>query len=317
MADDAKLKSIHDVLTANEDGSDPTDQNGASEYIAHNRRPKQTAPGVIEVQPRKFFYDAQLARLLVQIGTKIFGGYEVISGFQRDGKVRLKDVPVVYGGISRVVSQFFGAMSENVVVSLPMMSYTVAGMSRKTNEIRDPQQTQQFVVRYRARDPDGNLLVNQPGRLVVIERLMPVPYEMEVNLQIWSSNTDQLMQMVEQFCAVFNPDLEIALSDSPLDWTSPTRILFRGDVNFQEINVEQNPDPMQIATLTFNTTLRLSLPVRVYDADLIHEIDVNIRDLQDYEFMYFGDNLEIGSMPLLDNMIIRASPQEIIDHGDQ
>lgn len=317
MSDDnAKLKSVHDVLTANEDGSDPANLNGESQYIAHNRR-VQKPSGEITVPQRKFFYDAQIARLLVQIGTKIFGGYQVISGFQTDGRVRLKDVPVVYGGQSRVVAQFFGGLSDNVVVSLPIMSYTVTSLTRKINEIRDPQQTQQFVVRARARDADGNLLVNQPAKLIVIERLMPVPYEMEIDLQIWSNNTDQLHQMAEQICAVFNPDLELAISDSRLDWTSPTRVLFKGSVQFGEIIPDQSPDPMQIATLQFSTTTRISLPVRVFDASLIHEIDVNIRELEDFSFFYFGDNIEIADMPFLDRMVIRATPQEILDHNGQ
>ena len=317
--DNAKLRSIHDVLTDHEDGSDPANVNGESQYIAHNRRARTPAgdANTVSVNARKFFYDAQIARLLIQIGSKVFGGYQVISGFQTDGLVRLKNVPVVFGGQSRVVSQFFGGASDNTVVSLPIMSYTVNTLSRKVAEIRDPQQTQQFVVRYRARDPDGNLLVNEPAKLIVVERLMPVPYEMELELHIWSSNTDQLYQLVEQFCAVFNPDLEIAISDSPLDWTSPTRILFNGNVQFTEATPDQNPDPTQIAILQFSTTVRLALPVRVYDATLIHEIDVNIRELEDFGFFYYGQNIEIANMPLLDKLMIQATPQEIVDHNNQ
>ncbi len=317
--DNAKLRSIHDVLTEREDGSDPANLNGKSQYIAHNRRTPTPAGGTntISINARKFFYDAQIARLLIQLGTKVFGGYQVISGFQTDGKIRMKDVPVMFGGQSRVVAQLFNGLSDNVVVSLPIMSYTVTNITRKVSEVRNPQQTQQFVVRYRARDPDGNLLVNQPGKYIVVERLMPVPFEMDLELHIWSSNTDQLFQMVEQLCAVFNPDLELAISDSPLDWTSPTRILFKGGVQFNEVTPAQNPDPTQIAVMNFSTTIRLALPVRVYDASLIHEIDVNIRELEDFAFYYFGENLEIANMPLLDRLIIQATPQEIVDHNNQ
>lgn len=269
------------------------------------------------VERRKFFYDAQVARLLTQIGAKCFGGYQVITGYQTDGKVRLVDVPLIYGSLSRVDAQLFGGGSENVVPRLPIMSYTMTSMSRKGSEIRDPQGVQQHVVRYRARDPDGNLLVNQPGKLIVIERLMPVPYDVSLSLAIWPSNVDQQMQLVEQIGSEFNPDHQIMLSNSPLDWTSPTTVLFDGKFQYDEVIHVENPDPQPITIMNFTTTLYLSLPVRVYDATLIHEIDVDIHELEDFGFFYYGENIEIPDMPTLANLVIKATEEEILDHGNQ
>lgn len=310
-----KRRSVHDVLTDREDNSDPTDLNGPSPYTAHSSRRTSTH----RVKPRKFFYDAQIARLMTQIGVKCFGGYQVMTGLQEDGAVRLKDVPVVYGGWDRVASQLAGGISDNVVPSLPIISYTLTSMTRKLAEIRDPMEVQQYVVRMRARDPDGNLLVNQPGKYIVIERYMPVPYDIDVDVAIWSSNTDQLMQLIEQFGTAFNPDLEVGVSESPLDWTSPTRLLFKNTIQFSEeaITPSAKLDPMRVAQMQFSTTARLSLPVRVYDAALIHEIDVNVRELEDWGYFYFGDNIDIATMPLLDNLRIEATPQEIVDHNNQ
>jgi hypothetical protein len=271
----------------------------------------------MEVERRKFFYDAQIARTLIQIGAKCFGGYQVVSGFQTAGKLRLINVAVLFGSSSRVNAQLFGGGSDNVVPRLPIMSYTITSMVRKLEEIRDPQSVNRQVIRYRARDPDGNLLVNQPGKIMVVERAMPVPYDIEMDLAIWPSNYDQMIQIIEQICSVFNPDLEIAISNSPLDWTSPTRVLYQGQVQFEEIIQAENPDPQQIARLQFKTTVRLSLPVRVYDASLIHQVDLNIHEIEDIGFFYFGDNLEVPNMPTLDRLEIRATTQDIEDAGDQ
>jgi hypothetical protein len=272
---------------------------------------------MVEVERRKFFYDAQIARAIIQIGQKCFGGYQVMTGYQTDGNVRMIDVPVVFGSMSRVVAQLFGGGGDNVVPRLPVMSYTITAMKRKLDEIRDPYSVVQQLVRLRARDADGNLLVNQPGKIVVVESAMPVPFDVELELAIWPSNYDQMMQLVEQITAVFNPDQEIMLSNSPLDWTSPTRVLFAGNVAFEEVIQAENPDPQQICRMQFTTTVRISLPVRVYDADLIHKIDVNIREMDDLGFFYFGDNLEVVDMPLLDSMEIKAKPKEIEEAGDQ
>jgi hypothetical protein len=271
----------------------------------------------LEVPRRKFFYSSHIARTLIQIGAKCFGGYQVISGYQTDGNLRLIDVPVLFGSLSRVASQLFGGGGDNVVPKLPIMSYTISSMQRKLEEIRDPQSVSRQIVRLRARDPDGNLIPNAPGRIIVVESAMPVPYDIGLDLAIWPSNYDQMIQLVEQLCAVFNPDLEIAISNSPLDWTSPTRVLYQGQVQFEEIIQSENPDPQQIARMQFKTTVRLSLPVRVYDAELIHEVDVNIREMEDFGFFYFGDNFNVVDMPTLDQMQIKASPTDVETTGGQ
>lgn len=270
-----------------------------------------------EVPRRKFFYDAHIARTLIQIGRKCFGGYQVVSGYQTDGKVRLISVPVVYGSMSRTVANLFSGGSDNAVPKLPIMSYTIGAMQRKLSEVRDPQSTVQQLVRYRAKDADGNFLVNTPGKIMVVESAMPVPYEMDLELAIWPSNSDQLMQLIEQICAVFNPDQEIAISNAPLDWTSPISVIFSGSVQFEEVVVGENPDPQQIARLSFKATIRLSLPIRVYEPNLIHQVDVNIHELEDLSFYYYGDNLEVVNMPTLDKLEIRASDAEIEEAGDE
>lgn len=271
----------------------------------------------VQVARKPFFYDAQIARVLIQVGAKCFAGYSVVSGMQVDGKVRFTDVPLIFSGYSRVVQQLFGGISDNVVMKLPMMSYALNSLQRKDAEIRDPKHIQQYVIKMRKRDPDGNLLINEPGELIVVERYMPVPYEMDIELVIWASNYDQLQQLVERITSEFNPDQEIQISDSPADWTSPTRILFNGQALYDEVSPSEKPDPTLIARMSFVVTARLSLPARVYDAALIHNIDVNIRELEDFGYLYFGDNIDLANMPMLDGLRIVATPQQIVDHEGQ
>ena len=49
---------------------------------------------------------------------------------------------------------------------------------------------------------------------------MPTPYNLTVNVDIWSSNTDQKLQILEQILMLFNPSLEIQTTDNYVDWTS-------------------------------------------------------------------------------------------------
>jgi len=218
---------------------------------------------------------------------------------------------------SRVTEQLFGGISDNTILKMPIMSYSLNSLQRKLSEIRDPRAIQQYKVRVRKRDADGNLLINEPGEYLIVERYMPVPYEMDIDLAIWASNYDQLNQLIEQIGSQFNPDLEFSISDAALDWTSPTRILHAGAFRYQEVAPSEKPDPAMVARAEFVVTTRLSLPARVYDATLIHEIDVNIRELEDHAYYYFGDNLDIPQMPTLDKLVVLATPQQIVEHGGQ
>lgn len=271
----------------------------------------------VAVERKKFFYDAQIARVLIQVGAKCFGGWQVMSGYQTDGNIRFVDVPLVFAGWSRVAQQLIEGASDNAVMRVPIMSYSLNSLTRKTPEVRDPKNIQQYVIRIRKRDPDGNLLVNEPGELIVVERYMPVPYLMDIELSIWTSNYDQMMQLIEQVGSGFNPDQEFSISNSAADWTSPTSVLHGGQFRLDDNVISENPDGTLVCRVPFTVTARLSLPARVYDATLIHEIDVNIREMEDFGYEYFGSNIDLPQYPRLDKLTIIATEQQIIDHEGQ
>ena len=43
---------------------------------------------------------------------------------------------------------------------------------------------------------------------------------MRLNADIWTSNTDQKLQLLEQILVLFNPSLEMQTTDNFIDWTS-------------------------------------------------------------------------------------------------
>ena len=62
--------------------------------------------------------------------------------------------------------------------------------------------------------------LNMQGKNYTVERLMPTPYNLSINADIWSTNTDQKLQILEQILMLFNPSLEIQTTDNFVDWTS-------------------------------------------------------------------------------------------------
>ncbi|RKZ77873.1 MAG: hypothetical protein DRQ35_06900, partial [Gammaproteobacteria bacterium] len=150
-----------------------------------------------------------------------------------------------------------------------------------------------------------NLLINQAGKKTTVERYQPVPYQMELSLSIWGSNKDQGLQIVEQICTVFNPDMDIQLSNSLSDWTFLTTLLFDGEVQMEKaVPSGTDIDPLDIYTLTFNTNIWLSPPAKVYETKHIYEIHIPIKEIE--------EGLDFDEYQEIDGLIIRADDEDII-----
>jgi hypothetical protein len=129
-------------------------------------------------------------------------------------------------------------------------------------------------------DPDTGMYGTSQGDSYTIERLMPVPYKLTVKLDIWTSNTEQKMQIIEQLAVLFNPSLEIQSTDNYIDWTSLTYVQLT-DVLWSSRSVPAGPDePIDIATLTFEMPIWISAPAKVKRLGVIQKFIGNIYDEQ-------------------------------------
>ena len=259
----------------------------------------------LSIKNKPFFNDAQIKRMLVQL-MSAFAGYRVRTGYQRDGKQRMLSVPIIYGDPSNVFSYSINGGSDNTMPTLPMMSLYMTSLKRKDAWLRQPQHWERFRYTERARDADGNLLVNVPGKKMIVERFMPVPFDLGFEVSIWASNNDQGYQVVEQILAVFGDSMEVQLSNSPADWAFLTDIFFSGDVQFEKaianIGGAANPDPMYLYTLPFSTVIWISAPVKVYEAKPIYHIHVPIFELE--------DEFDFDTATPLDGITIHAEDED-------
>lgn len=253
---------------------------------------------------KPFFYDAQLKRLLVQI-MSLFSGYQVRTGVQRDGKHRFLDVPIIYGDMDRTAGYILQGGSENVMAYIPIMSLIMTSMRQKAEWRQNPQHFEKFTYVERDMTPDGQVIPNSPGKKKTVERFQPVPYDIQIDLSIWASNYDQGYQLVEQICTVFNPDMDLQLSNSPADWTFLTSMLFQGDVRMEKaVPSGTDIDPLYTFGLSFDTVIWLSPPAKVYDTTYIYEINVPIKEIE--------EGLDFDSFETLDGVVIKADADDII-----
>jgi hypothetical protein len=212
------------------------------------------------------FYDGQIRRYITQI-------VRLMSNFSyKDGKGNLTTIPVMYGDLTRQVANIIRENSENKIPSAPRMAVYITGIEQDLNRMADSSYVNKLNIRERAYDANGQEYLNTEGKNYTVERLMPTPYQLSVNVDIWSSNTDQKLQILEQILMLFNPSLEIQTTDNYIDWTSLSVVNLTG-VTFSSRSIPSGVDSeIDIATLNFQTPIWISPPVKVKRLGVITQI---------------------------------------------
>ena len=94
--------------------------------------------------------------------------------------------------------------------------------------------------------------------LRILEKLI-----LRINADIWASNTDQKLQLLEQILVLFNPSLEMQTTDNFVDWTSITAIHLES-VQWSSRSTPVGIDSeIDIASLTFSVPIYISPPTKV------------------------------------------------------
>lgn len=233
----------------------------------------------------QFFYDGQIRRYITQI-------VRLMSNFAyKDGKGNLTTIPVMYGDLTRQVAHIIRDNSENKIPSAPRMAVYITSLEMDRSRTADASYVSKLHVRERAFDENNEEYLNVQGANYTVERLMPTPYTLGVNVDIWSTNTDQKLQILEQILMLFNPSLEIQTTDNYVDWTSLTVLDLNG-ITFSSRGIPTGTESeIDIATLQFTTPIFISPPTKVKKLGVITKIITSIFNEQ-------TGNIDLGlSMP--------------------
>ena len=218
------------------------------------------------------FYDGQIRRYTTQM-------MRILSNFPvKDGKGATKDVPVTYGDLTRQVANIIRENSENKLPSAPRIAVYLTGLELDRDRLTDATYTRSVNIRERAYDEENNEYLNYQGKNYTVERLIPTPYMMRVNADIWASNTDQKLQILEQILVLFNPSLEMQTTDNFIDWTSITVVNLE-NVQWSNRSIPVGVDSeIDIATLTFSIPIYISPPTKVKKMGVITNIITSMFD---------------------------------------
>lgn len=229
-------------------------------------------------QQTMFFFDEQLRRFLLQFA-RIFSNFAVEYGRNEEGTNHtLVRVPVRYGDSSRQAQTVLQNNSASFLNSCPLMTFYITDLKYDRPRIQDPTFVSNISVRQRTYDQATDSYETTQGNAFTIERLMPVPYKLTVKLDIWTSNTNQKMQILEQILVLFNPALEIQSTDNYIDWTSLT-VCELDDVQWTNKTIPVGgTDTVDISTLTFTLPIWISSPAKVKKLGVVERIIASIFD---------------------------------------
>jgi len=225
-----------------------------------------------------FFYDEQIRRFLLQF-TRIFSNFQVEYGRNEEGTAHtLVRVPIRYGDSSRQVQTIIQNNSANFMTSVPMMSFYISGLDYDRPRMQEPYFVSKIAVRQRTFDDSTQTYETTQGNAFTIERLMPVPYKLTLKLDIWTSNTNQKFQLIEQIAVLFNPALEIQSTDNYIDWTSLSVVQLESTQwTSRSVPVGTN-DAIDVTTMTFSLPIWISSPAKVKKLGVVERIIASIYD---------------------------------------
>jgi len=222
------------------------------------------------------FYEGQVRKFLTQF-IRILSNFSVETGKGADGQVQLRAVPVTYGDPTRQVANIIRNNSENALAYAPKIACYIRELNYDRDRMQNPYHIEKQNLRERDIGADGNY-TNQLGAGYTIEKVMPSPFRLEVTADIWTTNTDQKLQIMEQILYLFNPDFEIQKSDNYIDWTSLSYVELTG-TNFSSRTIPVGADSeIDVATMTFSMPIWLSPPVKVKKLGVIQKIIMSIYD---------------------------------------
>jgi hypothetical protein len=105
---------------------------------------------------------------------------------------------------------------------------------------------------------------------------MPTPFTLQMTADIWTTNVDQKLQILEQLLVLFNPSMEIQTNSNFIDWTSLSLVELTGMV-FSSRSIPQGLEQdIDVATLNFSSPIWLTTPAKVKKLGIITQIITNM-----------------------------------------
>ena len=201
----------------------------------------------------------------------------LMSNFSwKDSSGKLSQIPVMYGDPSRQASALLKKNTENVMPTAPFIACYIKGLEYDQTRLQDPTFVSKVQIREREFDETTGQYLNTQGLGYTVERIMPSPYKLTFVADLWTTNTEQKLQIFEQIAYLFNPSLELQTTDNFIDWTSLT-VLQLESTSWTSRQIPQGVDQnIDIMNMTFTTPIWITPPAKVMKMGVITKIIANV-----------------------------------------
>lgn len=224
---------------------------------------------------QNYFYDQQIRRWLLQF-MRLFGGFSVQMGKDANGLDNYHQVPVRYGDTTRMSQHIMRKNSENTILSVPAISCYIAELLPNAERRMTPSFEDSVQIFEKQYDAAANSYQDQVGETYTLERHAPIPFDLTINVDVWTSNTEQKLQLLEQILLLFNPSVNLQSSQNPYDWTS-LAVVELINITWTARSIPQGTDDIiDVASLIFTLPIFLTPPAKVKRQVLIHSILNNV-----------------------------------------
>lgn len=266
-----------------------------------------------------FFYDGQIRRYVTQF-MRVFIGFKYKTG---DGDER--HVPVMYGDMTRQVANIIKENSENKMPTVPRIACYITGLEMDTTRLSDATFVSKLNIRERSYTTDN--LTGEPiydtfqGGGYTVERLMPTPFKLTMKADLWTSNTDQKLQLLEQILVLFNPSLEIQTTDNYIDWSSLS-VIDLGTISFSSRTIPQGAESdIDICSMEFTMPIYINPPAKVKKLGIVKSIIANVftesGDVMNLnQLVYNGNDPNLQIRVTIDNhtVLLMKSPNNNLEN---
>jgi hypothetical protein len=219
-----------------------------------------------------YFYNKQFKKHIVRF-MEVFRGTEVRSGLDKNGNIQSIEVPIIYGSMDRVAASLASNNTQNLPIRLPMMSAYLSNISM-ANDLYKGIDT----IKASSYTPKGGVF---PDDTRTIYQIMPTPFKLSMDLYIYSNNLDTLLQILEQTLILFNPKLQIQVSDALYDGGKSTTIELTSISNGENFPIGTDRRTI-LYTLNFEMIVYLTVPAEIKN-DRIRDINIRISGISDQD----------------------------------
>ena len=219
---------------------------------------------------KQYYYNQQIKSYIMAFAN-IFTGLTVKTGKGGCGEISSIEVPIQYASIDRVVAAIGSRHTQNLPHQLPIMSCYMNGINLAPDRLHgvNLQDRKSYM-------EQGGVY---PQDVQVIRRVMAIPFNLEMELSVYASNTDQAFQMLEQLLMLFDYDLQLQINDAPFDWAKITKLILTGINNEEQVPIGTDKRTI-IWTFQFDFPIWISPP---YDLrkDLISQVNIDYGEITD------------------------------------